>query len=134
MRRRDHVRGAYISSVKKFSQRVAALTPSLTVALIFFAVGCFSVGTNQVHLDAARLRGVPVFIFHEGGMEPAGAVFRQIAHITKGAYCSFDARSPQQLRDLLKAVAIFAAGGRKALENFGNNFAARQPCSDRRPT
>src|SRR5438034_3749550 len=25
------------------------------------AVGCFSVGTNQVDLDAARLRGVPVF-------------------------------------------------------------------------
>lgn len=26
-----------------------------------FAVGCFSVGTNQVELDAARMRGVPVF-------------------------------------------------------------------------
>jgi hypothetical protein len=65
------------------------------------------------------LRGVPVFVFHEGGGEPAGTVFRQIAHITHGAYSIFDARSPQQLRDLLKAVAIFAAGGRKALEDFG---------------
>ncbi len=65
------------------------------------------------------LRGVPVFIFHEGGAEPAGATFRQIAQITHGAYSVFDASSPQQLRDLLKAVAIFAAGGRKALENFG---------------
>jgi hypothetical protein len=65
------------------------------------------------------LRGVPVFVFHEGGLEPAGSVFRQIAQITHGAYSVFDARSPQQLRDLLKAVAIFAAGGRKALENFG---------------
>ncbi len=64
------------------------------------------------------LRGVPVFIFHEGGLEPAGTVFRQIAQITKGAYSSFDASSPQQLRDLLKAVAIFAAGGRKALADF----------------
>jgi hypothetical protein len=64
------------------------------------------------------LRGVPVFIFHEGGLEPAAGVFRQIAQITRGAYCSFDAGSAQQLRDLLKAVAIFAAGGRKALENF----------------
>ena len=25
------------------------------------AVGCFSVGTNQVDLDAARKRGIPVF-------------------------------------------------------------------------
>ena len=65
------------------------------------------------------LRGVPVFIFHEGGMEPAGAVFRQIAHLTRGAYSSFDANSPQQLHDLLKAVAVFAAGGRKALESYG---------------
>ena len=31
----------------------------------------------------------------------------------------FDANSAQQLRDLLKAVAVFAAGGRKALENYG---------------
>ena len=65
------------------------------------------------------LRGVRVFIFHEGGLEPAGSVFRQIASVTRGAYSVFDARSPQQLRDLLKAVAIFAAGGRKALENYG---------------
>ncbi len=65
------------------------------------------------------LRGVPVFVFHEGGMEPAGAIFRQIAHLTRGACSSFDANSPQQLRDLLKAVAVFAAGGRKALENYG---------------
>ncbi len=65
------------------------------------------------------VRGVPVFIFHEGGMEPAGSVFRQIASITRGAYSVFDANSPQQLRDLLKAVAIFAAGGRKALESYG---------------
>lgn len=65
------------------------------------------------------LQGVPVFVFHEGGGEPAGAVFRQIARITRGAYSTFDANSAQQLRDLLKAVAVFAAGGRKALENYG---------------
>ena len=64
------------------------------------------------------LRGVPVFIFQEGDGEPAGTIFRQIAQITRGAYSTFDARSPQQLRDLLKAVAIFAAGGRRALETF----------------
>jgi hypothetical protein len=67
------------------------------------------------------LRGVPVFVFHEGGGEPAATVFKQIAQITRGAYCSFDAGSAQQLRDLLKAVAIFAAGGRKALENFSKS-------------
>ena len=67
------------------------------------------------------LLGVPVFVFHEGGGEPAGTVFRQIARITRGAYSTFDANSAQQLRDLLKAVAVFAAGGRKALESYGAN-------------
>lgn len=65
------------------------------------------------------LAGVPVFVFHEGGGEPAGSVFRQIARITRGAYSTFDANSAQQLRDLLKAVAVYAAGGRKALESYG---------------
>jgi hypothetical protein len=59
--------------------------------------------------------GVPCFIFHERGEPNAARAFRQIAHLTHGAYCRFDAASPQQLRDLLAAVAVFAAGGRKAL-------------------
>ncbi len=42
-----------------------------------------------------------------------------MAQLTGGAYCPFDASSAQQLRDLLKAVAIYAAGGRKALESYG---------------
>jgi len=33
----------------------------LSKAKRLFAVGCFSVGTNQVHLGAARARGIPVF-------------------------------------------------------------------------
>ncbi|HYB10508.1 MAG TPA: VWA domain-containing protein, partial [Alphaproteobacteria bacterium] len=36
-----------------------------------------------------------------------------------GAYCAFDASSAQQLRDLLSAVAVYAAGGRRALEHYG---------------
>ncbi len=65
------------------------------------------------------LRGVPAFIFHEGGGEPAGATFRRIATLTKGAYCPFNANSARELRDLLTAVAVFAAGGRKALTHYG---------------
>ncbi len=61
------------------------------------------------------LLGVPMFMFQEG-MEPiAETAFREIARLTGGAYCRFDAASAQQLRDLLSAVAVYAAGGRKAL-------------------
>ena len=65
------------------------------------------------------IHGVPAFMFHEGGDVLAGQGFRQIAKLTKGAYCSFDAGSASQLRDLLSAVAVYAAGGRLALERFG---------------
>lgn len=37
----------------------------------------------------------------------------------QGACCPFDAASADQLRDLLAAVAAYAAGGRRALEDFG---------------
>ncbi|WP_088343671.1 MULTISPECIES: hypothetical protein [Rhodomicrobium] len=62
--------------------------------------------------------GVPAFLFQEGDDAKAEAAFREIARLTKGAYCRFDAGSAQQLRELLRAVAAYAAGGRKALEDF----------------
>ncbi len=61
------------------------------------------------------LLGVPVFLFHEGGDPVAGFGFDQIARLTHGACLAFDAESPQVLRDLLGAVAVYAAGGRRAL-------------------
>jgi hypothetical protein len=65
------------------------------------------------------LLGVPVFLFHEGGDPVARHTFEEIARLSKGAYCAFDAASAQQLRDLLAAVAAYAAGGRTALEAIG---------------
>lgn len=65
------------------------------------------------------LLGVPIFLFHEGGNPVAGRTFREIARLSKGAYCAFDSASAQQLRDLLAAVAAYAAGGRPALEAIG---------------
>ncbi len=65
------------------------------------------------------LLGVPAFVFQEGADPRAAAGFREIARLTRGAYCAFDAGSARQLRELLEAVAIYAAGGRRALEDFG---------------
>lgn len=64
------------------------------------------------------LLGVPAFLFHEGADPLAGRAFRDIARLTRGAYCPFDATSAQQLRDLLSAVAVYAAGGAAALADF----------------
>ena len=64
------------------------------------------------------LLGVPVFIFHEGGDPVAAQAFQQISRLSNGAYCRFDMGSAEQLRSLLGAVAVFAAGGRRALEDL----------------
>ena len=42
-----------------------------------------------------------------------------MAKLTSGAYCPFDSSSARQLRELLSAVAVYAAGGRRALEDYG---------------
>src|SRR3546814_16126700 len=62
---------------------------------------------------------MPAFMFHEGGDPLARNAFEQIARLTGGACCSFDASSADQLRTLLAAVAVFAAGGLRALEDYG---------------
>lgn len=64
------------------------------------------------------LIGVPLFLFQEGHDARAEQAFREMARLTRGAWCRFDAGSAQQLRDLLTAVAVFAAGGRAALEKL----------------
>lgn len=62
--------------------------------------------------------GTPVFLFQEGRDAKVERAFREIARLSRGAYAPFDAGSAQQLRELLTAVAVYAAGGRKALKNF----------------
>jgi hypothetical protein len=64
------------------------------------------------------LLGVPVFLFQEGDNAAAESAFREIARLTKGAYCRFDRGSARQLRELLTAVAVYAAGGPKALADL----------------
>ncbi len=64
------------------------------------------------------LLGIPAFMFQEGRDPVAAKAFQQIAHLSGGTYCPFDTGSAKQLRDLLSAVAVYAAGGHKALDNF----------------
>lgn len=64
------------------------------------------------------LLGVPAFMFHEGRDALAEQAFRHIAKLSGGAYARFDAASADVLKRLLMAVAVFAAGGRKALDDY----------------
>jgi hypothetical protein len=58
---------------------------------------------------------VPVFMFQEGHDAVAEQAFREIARLTGGAWCRFDPGAAAQLRELLRAAAAYAAGGREAL-------------------
>ena len=58
---------------------------------------------------------VPVFMFQEGHDSAAEQAFREIARLTGGAWCRFDPGAAAQLRELLRAAAAYAAGGREAL-------------------
>ncbi len=58
---------------------------------------------------------VPVFMFQEGHDAVAEQAFREIARLTGGAWSRFDPGAAAQLRELLRAAAAYAAGGREAL-------------------
>jgi len=65
------------------------------------------------------LKKVPIFIFQERGDPAATAAFREMARLSGGAHLAFDGSASAELSRLLKAVAVYAAGGRKALEGRG---------------
>jgi hypothetical protein len=65
------------------------------------------------------LKGVPIFLFHEGGDPIVAKAFQQMAKLSRGAYLHFDLASADRLKDLLGAVAVYAAGGYRALAAYG---------------
>jgi hypothetical protein len=64
---------------------------------------------------------VPCFMFQEGLDPVAETAFREIARLTGGAWCRFDMGSAAQLRELLRAAAAYASGGRDALIKLAKN-------------
>jgi hypothetical protein len=71
------------------------------------------------------LRGTRAFMFLEGRDPTAERAYREIARLTGGAMLPFDRSSADELRELLSAVAAFAAGGRPALEASPTRSARR---------
>src|SRR4051812_25600249 len=67
---------------------------------------------------------VPAFMFQEGNDPAAEQAFREIARLTGGAWCRFDPGAAAQLRELLRAAAAYAAGGREALRLSRSSGAA----------
>ena len=110
-----------MTQIERILDHVIEETRRHRVNALVFVGDCMEEKVDRLCAKAGQLGllGVPVFIFQEGHDPVAAQAFRQMAHLSHGAYCPFDAGSAGQLRDLLNAVAIFATGGRQALEDFG---------------
>lgn len=108
------------TQIRKVLRHAMKETRSKPVDALVFVGDCVEEDVDRLCHIAGELGllGVRVFVFHEGGEPIARRTFEQIAQLTGGAYCPFDAGSARQLRTLLSAVAVYAAGGRTALEDF----------------
>ncbi len=70
------------------------------------------------------LRNVPALMFQEGYDPVCEQAFREIARLTRGAYCRFAPGAAHELAELLRAAAAYAAGGMKALSDLKQRHSA----------
>lgn len=114
-----YCRGGHTQIGRVLSHALSETGKTKVNALVYVG-DCMEENIDDLSAIAGELGllGMPVFLFQEGHDKTAETAFREIARLTGGAYCRFDAGSAAQLRELLSAVAVYAAGGRKALENY----------------
>ena len=70
------------------------------------------------------LRNIPAFMFQEGYDPVCEQAFREIARLTRGAYCRLTPGAAHELAELLRAAAAYAAGGMKALADLKERHSA----------
>ncbi len=115
--RQVHCEGGH-TQIRKVLSHARQENERHRVNALIYVGDCMEEDIDRLSQQAGELGliGVPVFVFQEGGNVPAERAFKEIARLSRGAYCRFDSGSAAQLRALLAAVAVYATGGRKALE------------------
>jgi hypothetical protein len=111
------------TQIRKVLRHAVNETQTARVNALVFVGDAFEEDIDRVGEAAGELGllGVRAFMFHEGHDPAAEFAFRRIADLTRGAYVRFDAGSADALRDLLAAVAVYAAGGAAALERLARS-------------
>jgi len=106
------------TQIEKVLTHASKETKLLKVSALVFVGDALEESPDIVLSAASALGrlGVPAFMFQEGRDRRVEQTFQDVAHLTHGAYCRFDPGAAKQLGELLKAVALFAVGGRAALE------------------
>ena len=108
------------TQIRKVLQHAVNEAQKERIGALVFVGDCIEENIDLLAGDAGQLGtiGVPAFMFHEGNDVRAALAFKEIARLSGGAYCQFDAGSADALRDLLCAVAVYAAGGRSELDRL----------------
>ena len=112
------------TQIGKVLKHAANETGRRRVNALVFVGDAFEEDIDDVGHAAGELGllGVPAFMFHEGRDPLAAFAFQQVAKLANGAYCQFDSSSARTLRELLAAVAVYAAGGRPALDKLASRM------------
>ncbi len=109
-----------LTQLQRLLRHAVEETGRRKVQAMVFVGDCMEENVDQVCHQAGELglAGTPVFLFQEGRDPGAENTFREIARLTRGAWCPFDSHSAEQLKQLLTAVAVYASGGRRALDSL----------------
>ena len=93
---------------------------SAKVAALVFVGDAMEEALDELCAGAGELglRNVAAFMFQEGYDPVCEQAFREIARLTRGAYCRFAPGAAHELAELLRAAAAYAAGGMKALADL----------------
>ncbi len=111
---------AGITKIGRLLDHVKAETRQSRIHAVVYIGDCMEENMDVLCQRAGELGllNVPLFLFQEGNEATARRCFVEMARLSGGAYSPFDRDSADQLRDLLKAVAVYASGGLKALQDF----------------
>ncbi len=110
------------TQLRRVLSHVRAQTAAGRVGALIYVGDCFEENADVVLNEAGELAllGVPAFMFHEGHDPGAASVFGEVARLTRGVYARFDSGAALRLRELLRAAAVYAAGGAAALVDYGD--------------
>jgi len=113
---RIHCVGGH-TQIRKVLSHARAEHGRAKVAALVYVGDAMEEGIDDLAAGAGELGllGIPAFVFQEGHDPIAEQAFREIARLTRGAYCRFDLSAAHELAELLRAAAVYAAGGREAL-------------------
>ena len=104
---------------------LVATTDMTRLKALIYIGDCFEESADEARTLAGqlKLKGVRSFMFHEEAswrigydVTTAQDVFGMIAQITGGALLPFDENAPEKVKELLEAIAIYAVGGIRLLE------------------